>query len=129
MVALSALAEYPERIHNIFHNTEKSENGVYAINIYALGIPHTTYIDDYLPYNFDGSYVFASVGSDDALWGPLLEKAVAKYVGNYWHIHKGLNPDGIGFLNGSPDYAFRHYHENYDQDPDEFWNKIKHHNE
>ena len=59
LVGLSALAEYPERIYNIFHNTEKSEHGVYAINIYALGIPHTTYIDDYLPYKFDGSYMFA----------------------------------------------------------------------
>ena len=46
MVALSALAEYPERIENIFHNREISQAGFYAVNIYALGVPYTTYIDD-----------------------------------------------------------------------------------
>ena len=59
MVALSALAEYPQRIYNIFHNTEKSEQGAYAVNIYVLGIPHTMYIDDYLPFKQDGSLMFA----------------------------------------------------------------------
>ena len=59
MVALSALAEYPDRVHNMFHNTRKSEAGVYAVNIYALGVPYTTYIDDYLPINYDGTLLFA----------------------------------------------------------------------
>ena len=60
MVALSALAEYPERIHNIFHNTRKSEAGVYAMNIYALGVPYTTYVDDYLAlYTLTDELLFA----------------------------------------------------------------------
>ena len=111
MVALSALAEYPERIENIFHNREISQAGFYAVNIYALGVPYTTYIDDQLPHRYDGQLLFANVGSDDSIWGPLLEKTIAKYTGNYWHLHKGLNPDGIGFFNGSPDYSFEHWQE------------------
>ena len=46
MVAFSALAEFPERIHKIFHNTRRSESGVYGMNLYALGVPFTTYVDD-----------------------------------------------------------------------------------
>ena len=126
MVAFSALAEYPERIHNIFHNTRRSEAGVYAVNIYVLGVPYTTYIDDYLPFTNLDELLFAQVGSDRALWGPLLEKAIAKYVGNYWHMDTGINTDGVGFMNGGPHYYLRHYGR-YDEDPDDFWEHIKHH--
>ena len=112
MVSFSALAEYPSRIHRIFHNSEKNEQGVYAVNLYALGVPFTTYIDDYLPFRWDDTLLYAMVGADNALWGPLLEKAIAKYVGNYWHMDTGLNTDGIGLLNGGPNYYLKHYKEN-----------------
>ena len=51
IASLSAMAEYPERIHNIFYNTEVSRTGMYGMRIYALGVPYTTYVDDYLPFN------------------------------------------------------------------------------
>ena len=57
--ALSALAEYPERIYNIFHNTEKNDKGVYGMNMYALGVPYTILVDDYLPFKEDGNLLFA----------------------------------------------------------------------
>ena len=59
MVAISAVAEYPERIYKMFHNKEKNEYGLYAVNIYALGVPYTIYIDDYLPFRWDGSLFYA----------------------------------------------------------------------
>ena len=108
MVALSAFAEHPERVENIFHNTEKNDYGIYAMNLYALGVPYTTYIDDYLPLRSDGRLHYAQVGSDQALWGPLIEKAIAKYVGNYFHTEHGINADGVGFLNGSPNKYIYH---------------------
>ena len=77
---------------------------MYAVNLFALGVPYTTYVDDYVPIQRDGSPLFASVGSDEALWGPILEKAIAKYVGNYSHMNLGRNDDGISFLNGGPNY-------------------------
>ena len=107
MAAISALAEYPDRIHSVFHNEELSRKGVYAVNIYALGIPHTVIIDDYLPFVQNpyterlGLY-YAFLGSDNALWGPLIEKALAKYTGNYWHIEWGIIYEAVSMLNGSP---------------------------
>ena len=52
------MAEYPERIHKIFHNTEVSEEGLYGVNIYALGVPYTSYVDDYLPFKSDGNLFY-----------------------------------------------------------------------
>lgn len=49
--AVAALAEFPGRIESMFLNTknELSSNGIYGVNIYTLGMPHTVIVDDYLP--------------------------------------------------------------------------------
>lgn len=49
--AISALSEVPGRIERIFVNpdNELSANGIYAVNFYTLGVPHTVIVDDYLP--------------------------------------------------------------------------------
>ena len=92
----------------MFHNTEISENGIYAVNIYALGMPHTVIIDDWLPFmphprNPDiHKLSYAFLGSDHAIWGPLVEKALAKFTGNYWHLEGGMIYDGVSMFNGSP---------------------------
>ena len=51
MVAASALAEKPKRLEKIFLNVngETNKNGIYGVNLYALGVPHTIIVDDYLP--------------------------------------------------------------------------------
>ena len=54
---------FPDRIKNIFQNNgdyigingfqitpqDRSRNGIYALNFYTLGVPHTVIIDDYMP--------------------------------------------------------------------------------
>ena len=50
MAALSGYAEYPSRIHDLFHNTEKNPSGLYGVNIYSLGVPTTIWIDDYIAF-------------------------------------------------------------------------------
>ena len=51
MAAASAIAEYPGRMEKIFLNNvnEVSKLGIYAVNFYTLGVPHTVIVDDYLP--------------------------------------------------------------------------------
>ena len=49
MSAAAALAEEKGRLESIFLNTEVNANGVYAVNFYTLGVPHTVIVDDYLP--------------------------------------------------------------------------------
>lgn len=94
MSASAAIAEVPGRMERIFLNTENYLNfaGIYAVNFWTLGVPHTVIVDDYLPLKEkNGSYetLFAKVSPDGAIWGPILEKAFAKYHGNYQHIIGG----------------------------------------
>ena len=71
-------------------------------------------INDYLPFkqDQDGSHLFPNIGYNQALWGPLAEKAIAKYVGNYWHMDVGQNFDAVAFLNGGPSYYLEHWKSN-----------------
>lgn len=51
MAASSALAEVPNRLERIFLKSSGSlsPNGIYGINLYTLGVPHTVIVDDYIP--------------------------------------------------------------------------------
>jgi len=46
MAAVSAVAEKPHRIDKFMVSNEKSEEGIYAMNIYSVGIPFSMIIDD-----------------------------------------------------------------------------------
>ena len=91
IAAASAVAEVPGRLEKIFLNTDNKLNsaGIYAVNLYTLGVPHTVIVDDYFaeaPLG-DGKVQmnFANHGPDKSMWGAILEKAFAKSVGNYFH--------------------------------------------
>ena len=89
--SITALAEYPGRIESTFLNKELSKAGVYGIQMYALGVPITVMVDDYLPlYSKQGTSTrYAKISKDGALWGPIMEKAFAKFHGNYARIVAG----------------------------------------
>jgi len=62
------------------------------VNLYTLGAQHTVIIDDWLPLkkeDYGYTTQFAKVSDDQAMWGPLIEKAFAKLHGNYLHIESG----------------------------------------
>ena len=42
-------------MESVFLNTEVSANGIYGVNFYTLGVPHTVIVDDYLPLADSGS--------------------------------------------------------------------------
>ena len=60
LAAAAALAEVPGRLESIFLNNEDElkTNGIYGVNFYTLGMPHTVIVDDYLPVKprNDGSW-------------------------------------------------------------------------
>ena len=110
MAAASALAEVPERLEAIFVNEGAeatggiSHNGIYAVNFYALMMPVTLTIDDRLPMKKDreGRTMYAKVGRDNSVWGPLFEKAFAKYHGTYETLTAGNPREAIEVIAGSP---------------------------
>ena len=44
-----SIAEKPERIKNMFLIDEKNSANIYAFKFYALGVPVTITVDDYVP--------------------------------------------------------------------------------
>jgi len=108
MHGASAVAKKPGRLEKIFLNDELSSNGIYGLNFYILGVPHTVIIDDQLPLNSSGSSVFAGVSPDGALWGPIIEKAFAKLHGNYETIIAGDPAHSIEVMTGAPSTTYSH---------------------
>lgn len=109
--AISALSEVPGRIERVFVNDDVSANGIYAVNFYSLGVPHTVIVDDYLPIEeWYGNYytIFSKMGPDSALWAPILEKAFGKYHGNYGHTVGGDSRRAARTLSGGPYESFAH---------------------
>jgi len=136
IAAAAALAEFPDRLDKVVENAhlensstnDLNDVGIYAFNMYAVGVPITIIVDDYLPLveTTDGyRAIMARVGNDNSLWGPLMEKAFAKLHGNYDHIVGGWMNYGVSALNGSP--HINNWHS--DKTKEEIWDFIKAHND
>ena len=92
MSAISAIAEKPNRVESMFVNKQIEPTGVYGVNLYALGVPHTVLVDDFIPgYDWNNQFypLFADVKGDKSVWGAIIEKAFAKFHGNYKHTVGG----------------------------------------
>ena len=103
---------------------ELSANGIYALNMYALGVPHTVIVDDWLPLRTWGSgfnTLFAHVSDDSSLWGPIIEKAFAKFQGNYQRIEEGNPAESTRKLTGAPSRYVNHV----DTEVGDLWNIIE----
>ena len=104
----SSVAEKPERLKKVFLNDEISNNGIYGFQFYVLGVPTTVVVDDQLPLSKKYFSVFAGVGVDGALWGPLYEKAFAKLHGTYEDLVGGDASYAINVLTGAPHKKYKH---------------------
>ena len=107
----------------MFLNTDASfDVGIYALNFYALGLPVTITIDDYIPYLTQYGPPFVGAGPDKSLWGALVEKALAKMHGSYEAIQGGVPIEGVRRLTGYPGKQI--YHLDLLEGVDELWDII-----
>jgi len=58
LAALSALAEKPKRIKDIFGNQTYNPKGIYKIKFRVKGIVEEIIVDDYLPVDNRGEAIF-----------------------------------------------------------------------
>ena len=59
----AAVAEKPDRLQKVFLNRELSSEGIYALQMYALGVPFTLTIDDTVPlWDPSDMTLFADIG-------------------------------------------------------------------
>lgn len=94
LCVLSALAEKPERIKELFYTTEVNSAGCYLVYFYVNGTKTPVIVDDYFPVTEWGSLAFSS-SKDGEIWVSILEKAWAKLHGSYARVE-----------GGSPHFAF-----------------------
>lgn len=87
LAASAAIAEKKGAMEKVFE-TSMNVKGGYAVNFFALGVPHTVVVDDYIPF-YGADPMFAGLSEDSSLWPMILEKAFAKMQGNYKHIAGG----------------------------------------
>jgi hypothetical protein len=125
--AASAIAEHkPDLIKKMFLNSDKALNtqGIYALTLYPLGVPHTVIVDDFLANDEEPGYMpqlgLSHQGADNSLWGPILEKAFAKYAGNYQHLEGGQMGPAIRMMTG----AAYEFHSHPKMNADSLWTEL-----
>lgn len=93
----------------VFFNDDQNDAGLYAVNFYSLGFPTTIVFDDQLPKDANYNYIpFVGGGTDKSTWGPLLEKGLAKFMGNYASLIGGDSAEGLAYLTGGPSLRIKH---------------------
>lgn len=120
--AAAAVATDPRRIERLFEVTELNTAGVYAVNMYVMGIPVTVTVDDFLPMwsASERGLIYGGPSPDKSLWMPILEKAAAKFYGNYEMLSGGWMGPAVQALTGAPYYDTNHA----DLSVDALWNQI-----
>ncbi|KAL7716221.1 Calpain family cysteine protease [Entamoeba marina] len=102
--ALSALADYPERIKKILDNCTTEETGKYSFDLNIKGISTTIVIDNQIPCHKETRTPLFTKSKSIVLWVMLIEKAYAKVCGSYFNIEGGFPFEALYDLTGMPQY-------------------------
>lgn len=118
--AVSALAEFPDRIKACFVTQNFNYAGKYTVRLFVNGQKRTYVIDDFFATNkSSGAWQF-SYSKEDEIWVQLLEKAWAKANGTYAKIIGGLTGEALTALTGGPSRRYEHK----DTGVEELWDAI-----
>ena len=104
---LSSLAEFPERVNDLFITKELNSSGIYLVRFLINGNETPVIVDDYFPCKRDGTPAFAN-SRDNEAWVMILEKAWAKLHGSYARTEGGLPGFACSQLVGVPSENFMH---------------------
>lgn len=96
----ASMAEWPERVKSMIPRFDVTK-GIIQFNFWDRGFPVVFNIDDRLP-NDNGTTVFASKSPNNAWWGPLFEKAGAKFYGVYADLIAGDFGEAYDNVAGRP---------------------------
>ena len=124
LAALSALAENPHRVKQMFHTKTVTESGAYAVKLYVNGEPIDVVIDDHFPYDSrpeKDCWFFSRDTTENEIWVQILEKAYAKIFGSYEVIEGGKPYQAFINLTGFPSDLL--YHD--EMDLDSLWHFIQ----
>lgn len=106
LAGLSAIGEYPERVHKIFGGIKAwPTNGQFKLNMFNYGEKTKIVVDDKIP----GKIVYGNwyprytrKSPNGAWWVPIAEKAAAKYYGSYHRLVSGSAIESLHLFTGMP---------------------------
>ena len=105
--AISSLAEFPDRIEQLFKIKNLNDAGIYAVTLYITGEEKLIVVDDYFPFSPSKNDWAFSKSMDNEIWVLIIEKAWAKVHGNYQRIEGGNTAEALMALTGCyVDYIF-----------------------
>ena len=107
LCALSALAEFPDRVRAIFKTQSTNVAGIYEVEFCIGGRQTSVIIDDWIPINKQGKPAFCQTFENE-LWAIFLEKAFAKLHANYDVMQGGKSGMALHLLTGFPDTDYLH---------------------
>ena len=107
LAALSSLAEFEDRVKDMFVTKEVNEAGIYMVKFFINGNETPIIVDDHLPIRANGKPAFATC-RDGELWVSILEKAWAKLHGTYARTEGGLPCFAASHIMGVPSESFSH---------------------
>lgn len=102
--ALTGLAEKPAAIRRLLEDQPINESGAYYVKICKDGVWRYEIVDSYFPVS-DNSVIMTSHHIADKqieIWGPLIEKALAKSYGNFETAQYCNIKDVLRDLTGAP---------------------------
>ena len=109
--AAAGIAEWPDLVRDLFVTKTKNDAGIIGVKLYIRGKPWVISLDsDMWFYQKNSTFtelIFAKESADGkAIWGAILEKALAKVKGNYINTNAGdLLKNGLATLTGVPVYS------------------------
>jgi len=93
LAAIACLAEFPGAIESVFCSMEKNERHKYYLKLYDARKGEERFkkffIDDYVPCDAKTKRPIFAAPKGNELWVLLLEKAFAKFMGNYGRLDGG----------------------------------------
>ena len=120
---MAALAEWPDRINQVFGDTTYPKDGLFTFHFHEGGRLRNVAIDDRLPVmEWGDSYLPMNLrkSPNGAWWGPILEKGAAKFYGRYENMDGGQQAESLYALTGMPTHSVV----NNKLEEDELWNLL-----
>ena len=103
---MSALAEYNDRVMDLFETKEFNPSGIYMMYFYINGVKTPVIVDSWIPVR-NGRPAFAKAKGGE-MWVSLLEKGWAKLHGTYARTAGGLPVFAGIHLTGNPGRMLDH---------------------
>lgn len=105
--ALSALAEFPDRVRRIIPQAASNKKGLYSVYLCKTGVFEEVLLDEFFPAKYGKKLKFCHTRNGD-IWAMLVEKAYAKIFGAYWNTGLGgCAVNALKDLTGAPSEIYK----------------------